>query len=77
MLSIFAKETKANGSLRFPGNYLIGAQYRTPDCLDKRYDFEIENVLVQLTSTPSSGSAGRLDGYQVIVYLKSKRYSKC
>lgn len=67
--SIFAKETKANGSLRFPGNYLIGAQYRTPDCLDKRYDFEIENVLVQLTSTPSSGSAGRLDGYQVIVYI--------
>ncbi|MCI1266110.1 MAG: T9SS type A sorting domain-containing protein [Saprospiraceae bacterium] len=67
--SFFAKEQKANGSLRFPGNYLIGAQYRTPDCLDKRYNFDIEYVLVKLASTRNSGSPGRLEGYQVVVYI--------
>lgn len=67
--SIFAKDKKANGSFRFPGNYMIGAQYRTPDCIDKRDDFEIEYVLVQLTSTTSSGTAGMLDGYLFDVYI--------
>ncbi|MBK9717159.1 MAG: hypothetical protein IPO85_06545 [Saprospiraceae bacterium] len=67
--SVYAKEQKANGSLRFPGNYLIGAQYITPDCIDKRDDFEIKSVLVQLASTRNSGSPGRLEGYQVVVYI--------
>lgn len=67
--SIFAKEKKATGSFRFPGNYMIGAQYRTPDCIDKRDDFDIEYVLVQLASTRNSGSPGRLEGYQVVVYI--------
>jgi len=67
--SIFAKEKKATGSFRFPGNYMIGAQYRTPDCIDKRDDFDIEYVLVQLTATTSLGTAGMLDGYQVVVYI--------
>ncbi|MCC7028013.1 MAG: hypothetical protein IT265_13700 [Saprospiraceae bacterium] len=67
--SIFAKEKKATGSFRFPGNYMIGSQYRTPDCLDKRDDFDIEYVLVQLTSTTSLGTPGMLDGYQVVVYI--------
>jgi len=67
--SFFAKEKKATGSFRFPGNYIIGNQYRTPDCIDKRDDFEIEYVLVQLTSTTSLGTAGMLDGYLFDVYI--------
>lgn len=67
--STFAKEPIADDDVRAGGHYLYGNQFRTSNCWNPKDEFYATQATIQLTSTSSSGGAGSLEGYQVVVYV--------